>query len=64
MRPLIEILEDERTLSHKLDSIYKYILRYDDPETFDILNSKRKVIESDLDKTHQELREYVKSLLG
>ena len=39
MRPLIEILEDERAMMQRLESIYRYMLRDDDPEVFDILHA-------------------------
>jgi len=63
MRPLIEILEDERTLTQKLESVYRYLLRTDDSETLNILNGQRKRIMHDLDKNRNELREYLTVLL-
>ena len=62
MRPLIEILEDERTLMQKLESVYRYMLKDDDPDVFDILKARKQVIERDLDKVHNELREYIAGL--
>lgn len=62
MRPLIEILEDERTLMQKLESVYRYMLKDDDPDVFDILKARKEVIERDLDKVHNELREYIAGL--
>lgn len=59
MRPLIEILEDERKLLQKLESIYRYTLRTDDTETLDILTGQKKRIERELDKIHKELRVYL-----
>lgn len=59
MRPLIEILEDERKLLQKLESIYRYMLRTDDTETLDILTGQKKRIERALDKIHKELRIYL-----
>ena len=59
MRPLIEILEDERKLLQKLESIYRYMLRNDDTETQDILTGQKKRIERELDKIHKELRIYL-----
>ena len=64
MRPLIEILEDERTLTQKLDSIYRFMVRTDDCETIDILEAKRTVIERDLNKTRNELKEYIVELIN
>ena len=59
MRPLIEILEDERTLTHKLESIYRYLIRTDDAETIDILEAQRKRVERDLGLIRGELKEYI-----
>ncbi len=63
MRPLIEILEDERTLKHKLESIYRYLVKTDDFETIAILEGQRKRIENDVDKVRNEMKEYVVELL-
>ena len=63
MRPLIEILEDERMLMHKLESIYRFMMKSPDEETFDILESKRQRIECDLSKTQVELKERIHELL-
>lgn len=63
MRPLIEILEDERTLNQKLESVYRYMLKDDDPEILDILVAQRKRTEQDLEKTRNELRWYILELL-
>ena len=63
MRPLIEILEDERMLKHKLESIYRYLVKTDDFETIAILEGQRKRIENDLEKVRNEMREYVTELL-
>lgn len=61
MRPLIEILEDERALRQKLESLYRYLLRTDDVETINILQAQRKRVERDLEKTRDEMREYITS---
>lgn len=63
MRPLIEILEDERTLTQKLESIYRYLVRTEDFELINILETKRQRVESDLTKTRNELKDYVEDLL-
>lgn len=63
MRPLIEILEDERMLKHKLESIYRYLVKTDDFDTIAILEGQRKRIEKDVDKVRNEMREYVVELL-
>lgn len=64
MRSLLEILEAERTLNQKLESIYRYLGRVDDVETFDILAAQKKRIEADLDKTRNEIREYLEEMLN
>lgn len=64
MRPLIEILEDERTLMHKLEALYRLLMRDDDVELLRMVNFKRENIERDLDMVRLELREYIKDLLG
>lgn len=63
MRPLIEILEDERTLTQKLESIYRYMLRTDDLQSIDILEARQSVVERDLKKVRNELKEYLEELL-
>ena len=63
MRPLIEILEDERTLTQKLESIYRHLVRTEDFELINILETKRQRVESDLTKTRNELKDYVEDLL-
>ena len=63
MRPLIEILEDERALMQKLESIYRYLVRTDDCEVIDILEGQRERVERDLTKVQNELKEYVVGLL-
>lgn len=63
MRPLIEILEDERVLNQKLESVYRYLMKTDDCETVDILEAQRERLERDLAKTRDELRWYILDLL-
>ena len=63
MRPLLDILEDERTLMQKLESVYRFILRDDDPEILTLLYGKKANLERDLDSVRSELREYVTELL-
>ena len=62
MRPLIEILEDERNMMQRLESIYRYMLKDDDPEVFDILHAKKVKLERDLDMVRVELKEYMENL--
>lgn len=63
MRPLIEILEDERRLMQRLESIYRYMFKDDDPEILSMLTAKKNTIEGDLAKVHTELREYIAMML-
>ena len=64
MRPLMEILEDERDLQLKLDTIYQNMLRYPDQNAYDMLDAKRIVVKRDLDKVYNELREYIVDLFN
>lgn len=64
MRPLIEILEDERTLMQKRESIMRYLVKTDDEELIDILTTRERIVKRDLDKTRDELREYITELLS
>lgn len=63
MRPLLEMLEDERALTQKLESIYRYLTRTDDCETIDILEAQRERVERDLSKVRNELKERLKDLV-
>lgn len=58
MRPLIEILEDERTLMQKMESAHRYMLKTDDDETWDILKAQVERVERDLSKVRNEILEY------
>lgn len=62
MRPLIEILEDERTLAHKQEAITRYLLKTDDLELIDILRTRDGIVKRDLEKVRNELREYIANL--
>ena len=59
MRPLMEILEDERSLMLKAETIQQNMLRYHGPDVDDILKARMRFVERDLDKVHNELREYI-----
>lgn len=59
MRPLMEILEDERSLMLKVDTIHQNMLRYHGPDVDDILKARMRFVERDLDKVRNELREYI-----
>ena len=62
MRPLMEILEDERTLMLKLDTIYQNMLRYSGHDVDDILEARKRIVDRDLEKVRNELREYIAEL--
>ena len=58
MRPLMEILEDERMLMLKQDTIYHNMLRYSGPEVDAILMARKDIVDRDLEKVRNEIREY------
>jgi hypothetical protein len=58
----MEILEDERSLMLKLDTIYQNVLRYPDHEAFELLNARRQVVRRDLAVVRNELRKYIENL--
>ncbi len=62
MRPLMEILEDERMLALKLDMIQQNLLRYHGPDANDILQARKRFVERDIEKVRNELREYISEL--
>lgn len=64
MRPLMEILEDERMLMLKLDTIYQNMIRYPYEDTHELLEAKRVSIKQNLDNVRVEMREYIKGVLG
>lgn len=64
MRPLIEILEDERTLMQKLESIYRYMGKTEDLEILGILNAQKEKTEREINKVRTELLDYMEELLG
>ena len=59
VRPLIEILEDERELTQKLESVYRYMIKTDDTDLLDVLYARKNRLERDLVKTHGELKTYI-----
>ena len=63
MRPLMEILEDERMLMLKLDTIYQNMIRYPYEDTHELLEAKRVSIKQNLDNVRVEMREYIKGVL-
>lgn len=64
MRPLMEILEDERNLQLRLDTIYQNMLRYPYEDTYELLDAKRVVVKRDLDRVRVEIREYITELIN
>ena len=62
MRPLIDILEDERKLMQRLESVYRFMLRDDDEELLAILHGKKENLERDLGLVRIELKEYIGDL--
>ena len=62
MRPLMEILEDERTLTLRLDTIYQNMLRYPYEDTYELLEAKRVIAKRDLDRIRAEIQEYIEEL--
>lgn len=64
MRPLIEILEEERMLVHKLESVHRFLLRDDDAEVLGILYVQKDKIEHQLNKVRAELKDYIADLFN
>ena len=62
MRPLMEILEDERMLMLKQDTIYQNMLRYSGPDVNNILMARKDIVERDLEQIRNEIREYIAEL--
>lgn len=63
MRPLIEILEEERHLMQRLESISRYIFKDDDPEVRELLLVQRAKFKRELTDVHTEIGERIKQLL-
>ena len=64
MRPLIEMLEDERKLMQQLESISRYLFKDDDPEVRDLLLAQRAEIKKELTKIQAEIGDKLEKLLG
>ena len=62
MRPLMEILEDERMLMLKQDTIYQNMLRYNTTDVNNILMARKDIVERDLEQIRNEIREYIAEL--
>ena len=64
MRPLMEILEDERMLMLKQDTIYQNMLRYHGPDVDKILFARKDIVDRDLKHVRNEIREYIENLFN
>lgn len=64
MRPLMEMLEDERALMLKIDTIYQNMLRYSGPDVDKILSARKDIVERDLEYVRNEIREYIEELFN
>ena len=64
MRPLMEILEDERTLMLKLDTIRQNMIRYPGFEAMNVLDTRKRIVEGELTKIQNELRQYIENLFN
>ena len=62
MRPLMEILEDERMLMLKQDTIYQNMLRYNTADVNNMLMARKDIVERDLEHIRNEIREYIAEL--
>jgi hypothetical protein len=58
----MEILEDERMLMLKQDTIYQNMLRYSAADVNNILMARKDIVERDLDEIRNEIREYIAEL--
>ena len=64
MRPLIEILEDERRLMQRLESFSKHLLKNTDPEVIELLLAQRGKTKRELVDIQAELGDRIEQLLG
>lgn len=62
MRPLMEILEDERSLVLKLDTIRQNMIRYPGFEAMNVLDTRKRIVEGQLNEIRTEIREYIENL--
>lgn len=62
MRPLMEILEDERSLMLKLDTIRQNMIRYPGFEATQVLETRKRIFDGELNKIRREIREYIEEL--
>lgn len=62
MRPLMEILEDERMLMLKIDTIRQNMIRYPGLEAASVLEARKRIVESELTRIRDEIQEYISNL--
>lgn len=62
MRPLMEILEDERMLMLKIDTIRQNMIRYPGLEAASVLEARKRIVESELSRIRSEIQEYISNL--
>lgn len=62
MRPLMEILEDERSLMLKIDTIRQNMIRYPGLEAASVLETRKRIVESQLNEVRAEIQEYIANL--
>jgi hypothetical protein len=58
----MEILEDERSLMLKLDTIRQNMIRYPGFEAMSVLETRKRIVESNLNLVKTEIREYIEEL--
>lgn len=63
MRPLMDMLEDERKLMQQLESISRYLFKDDDLEVRDLLLVQRAKIKQELVKVQAEIGDKLEQLL-
>lgn len=62
MRTLMDILEDERTLLLKLDTIRQNEIRYGGAEAQEVLRARKEIVKRNLNDIRKEIREYIEGL--
>lgn len=63
MRSLLDILEDERNLMQRLESISRYLFKDDDPEVRELLLAQRAKFKRELLDIQDELGDRIEQLL-
>ena len=63
MRPLMDILEDERTLMQRVESVSRYLLKDDAPEVQEILLAQRTKFKRELLNVQDELGKRIEELI-